>query len=163
MTSLLGLHASMENRGVNNVRIIKWYWRAPQISVRVSFHAGKIPFATTRLTILFRFLSCWVLWEHKEKCISQQPYGDINWWKHKSPPGKPNLNLCTDFFPAVWQVAGHAGLIWIIRQGRGTMRPSSACRCCIPVSSAPSLWPSKPRQCLASPHTGPAMSFKCEL
>lgn len=37
-TLLLGLHASMRIRGANNVRIIKWFWHVPQISVRVSFH-----------------------------------------------------------------------------------------------------------------------------
>lgn len=35
MTSLLGLYASMKNRGANNVKIIKSSWRVPQISVRV--------------------------------------------------------------------------------------------------------------------------------
>lgn len=48
---LLGLHASMQNRGVSNVKIIKWYWLVPQISVRVSFHAGRIHFCSKILTL----------------------------------------------------------------------------------------------------------------
>lgn len=51
MTSPLGLYASMKNRGANNVKIIKWSWRVPQISVRV-----RSPLATTNGFYLIKLL-----------------------------------------------------------------------------------------------------------
>jgi len=70
---------------------------------------------------------------------------------------------CFDNSLTVWQVAEQAGLTWMNPLGRGTMRPSSSCRCWIPVRSAPSRWPLKPWQCLVSLRTRLVMSFKCEL
>lgn len=148
MTLLLGLCVSMKSRGVNNVMIIKWYWRALQISARVSFHAGKINLATT----------CLILWGNM--CVTAKPF---NTYEPYITTCKRQLKslYCLMFF-TVWQVAGHAGSTWTIPQGGGTMRPSSACRCYIPVRCAPSLWPSKPWRRLASPRTRPVTSSKCE-
>lgn len=71
-------------------------------------------------------------------------------------------SLCRRLCLIVRQVAGHAGSTWTAPQGKGTTRQSSACRCCIPLRSAPNRWPSKPRQRPASRHTGPVTYFKCE-
>lgn len=38
--SPLGLHASMGDRRASSVRIIRWYWPVPQISVKVRNHFG---------------------------------------------------------------------------------------------------------------------------